>query len=381
MSSESAAAKPEQPDRKKRRKDARALVTLLLRRVKEGCAAIGRADDIVDRMDDVLKDIERFLGAADAREFVPDGLRQDLGNAVSEFRAAKARLDKIDQACSRLKTTLNAVQKVLGVGWTIPWPAAAAGVAVAGIIVVVVVAAVAAGESGNDNNSASPSPRVNGPTATLGGETIALPTTDLRPITDPQDASSPSHEIDAPSSDPIIVINWSLVPDAQAFSVDWTPNDQGVPDTEPDLPGDATEARSEPLSDGAWYFNLRTQGANGDWTSTLHLGPFLIDTSAECPDLRNLALTLSDPDLQNHVILSWESAGGCEPYAGSLTATYQGEQEPYATYPVENQSGQLVDQPPARCEGTFEVLYSITLTDDAGQTVEAIANTEVSWIC
>ena len=94
--------------------------------------------------------------------------------------------------------------------------------------------------------------------------------------TDPNDAMSVTHQVGVASDEPMIVIEWTPPPSAEAFSVEWTDQSETLPDDIADLDGDATGVTSPPLDDGSWYFHLRTQGADGSWTSTLHLGPFLI---------------------------------------------------------------------------------------------------------
>ena len=54
----------------------------------------------------------------------------------------------------------------------------------------------------------------------------------------------------------------------------WSSEPQ-TPDKAVDLPGTAADTTGH-LKPGTSWFNLRTLGKNGRWTSTLHLGPFLI---------------------------------------------------------------------------------------------------------
>ena len=96
-------------------------------------------------------------------------------------------------------------------------------------------------------------------------------------IRDPGDVRSTSHQVGQPSSDRVIVIVWSRQPDAAAYSVRWSQGSSDIPDTEADLAASATSTRSPPLDEGAWYFHLRTRGKEGGWTSTVHLGPFIIE--------------------------------------------------------------------------------------------------------
>jgi RNA polymerase sigma factor (sigma-70 family) len=98
----------------------------------------------------------------------------------------------------------------------------------------------------------------------------------VAPPRDPHDVRSASHQVGSPSTDQVIHVVWSVQPEAAAYSVEWSQMPRHLPDTEPELPGDAAETRSPPLQQGDWYFHLRTQARNGAWTSTVHLGPFLI---------------------------------------------------------------------------------------------------------
>jgi hypothetical protein len=81
----------------------------------------------------------------------------------------------------------------------------------------------------------------------------------------------------------VIEIEWSLQEGVQGYSVEWSENEDDVPDEEADLSGDATGTRSPRLAPGTWYFHLRTQGENGDWTSTVHVGPFEIEEEEATP--------------------------------------------------------------------------------------------------
>jgi hypothetical protein len=93
-------------------------------------------------------------------------------------------------------------------------------------------------------------------------------------VEDPGDVHSSSHAVGSPSTENVVKMAWSRVEDADAYSVSWT-RGSALPDQAADLDGDATAARSPALAPGRWYFNLRTRG-DGDWTSTVHVGPFVI---------------------------------------------------------------------------------------------------------
>jgi RNA polymerase sigma factor (sigma-70 family) len=93
-------------------------------------------------------------------------------------------------------------------------------------------------------------------------------------VEDPGDVHSSSHAVGRPSTNNVVKMAWSRVDDADAYSVSWTRGSE-LPDRAADLDGDATAAKSPALAPGRWYFNLRTRG-DGDWTSTVHVGPFVI---------------------------------------------------------------------------------------------------------
>ena len=96
------------------------------------------------------------------------------------------------------------------------------------------------------------------------------------PARDPSDAHSTTHEEGVASAVKVVRVEWTAVDDSQGYSVSWDNGPRGLPNTDVDLEGDATSVESPELEDGEWYFHLRTRGAGGDWTSTVHLGPFVI---------------------------------------------------------------------------------------------------------
>jgi RNA polymerase sigma factor (sigma-70 family) len=95
-------------------------------------------------------------------------------------------------------------------------------------------------------------------------------------VADPPDVHSTSHVAGQPSPNNIILIAWTPQQEVIAYSVLWNQIAVALPDEVADLPGNATGAISPALTDGKWYFHLRTQGQNGGWTNTVHLGPFVI---------------------------------------------------------------------------------------------------------
>lgn len=102
-------------------------------------------------------------------------------------------------------------------------------------------------------------------------------------VSDPSDVHSSDREPGEPSTDNRIEMEWTAVPDAQAYSILWSPEERDLPDTEGDLPGSATGTTSPPLDPDSWYFHLRTQDNDGHWTSTIHVGPFEVIADTETP--------------------------------------------------------------------------------------------------
>jgi hypothetical protein len=98
-------------------------------------------------------------------------------------------------------------------------------------------------------------------------------------VRDPDGVRSTSHEVGVPSSESIVTITWEPLDGILGYSVLWSEDEDELPDTVRDLPADADSAWAR-LSEGDWYFSLRTEGEDGKWTSTVHLGPFLIRPAA-----------------------------------------------------------------------------------------------------
>jgi hypothetical protein len=93
-------------------------------------------------------------------------------------------------------------------------------------------------------------------------------------VHDPASVHSTSHSLEQGSANPEVEIAWRPSPDASGYSVSWSPEPE-TPDKAVDLPGSAKGTTGH-LKPGTSWFNLRTLGRNGRWTSTVHLGPFVI---------------------------------------------------------------------------------------------------------
>ena len=107
---------------------------------------------------------------------------------------------------------------------------------------------------------------------------------DTTPPDDPA-LSSPSHTVGVSSADNTVDIAWTGATvggsGVAGYSYAWTKTAGTLPDADIDSSG--TNTTSHALADGAWWFHLRTIDRAGNSTSTVHLGPFLIDTTPPSP--------------------------------------------------------------------------------------------------
>ena len=96
--------------------------------------------------------------------------------------------------------------------------------------------------------------------------------------------SSSSHSAGNWSNDNTVRISLSGATDAisgiDGYSIEWSNSATTLPDTVKDLEGTANSTISPPLANGIWYANIRTKDNAGNWTSTIHSGPFKIDSTA-----------------------------------------------------------------------------------------------------
>jgi len=103
-------------------------------------------------------------------------------------------------------------------------------------------------------------------------------------VHDPTAVHSTSHSLEQGSANSDVEVAWTPSPDASGYSVTWA-SEPETPDEAVDLPGSATGTTGH-LKPGTSWFNLRTLGKNGHWTSTVHLGPFLILPDTVVPETR-----------------------------------------------------------------------------------------------
>jgi subtilisin family serine protease len=90
--------------------------------------------------------------------------------------------------------------------------------------------------------------------------------------------SSPSHTVDAWSSDPTVVVVWNRGAEVDGYSYAWSASSDTVPDTAKDAE-ETTTSVSAALPDGSWWFHLRVLDLVGSWSGASHIGPFRIDTA------------------------------------------------------------------------------------------------------
>jgi hypothetical protein len=98
---------------------------------------------------------------------------------------------------------------------------------------------------------------------------------------------SVSHTTSTWSSDSTVDVAFAAPTDAgsgaDGFSYHWDLDPAGTPDASKDAEETAGGTTSPPLADGAWYFHLRTVDNAGNWSDTVHAGPFLVDVTAPTP--------------------------------------------------------------------------------------------------
>lgn len=109
---------------------------------------------------------------------------------------------------------------------------------------------------------------------------------------DPDHVESTSHEIGVVSENRVVTVRWSKATDRRAegeessgvagYSVSWTREPESVPPRRIGVEAAETSTRSPELEDGTWWFHLSTADEAANWTSTVHLGPFLIGPAAPC---------------------------------------------------------------------------------------------------
>jgi peptide/nickel transport system substrate-binding protein len=142
--------------------------------------------------------------------------------------------------------------------------------------------------------------------ATIQNDDAAPPPPPPPPETQPPSAPTPpdtqlptdptlrstSHRLGVRSIDRTVDIAIEGASDNQSgvdgFSFGWDRQQATLPDTVKDAEETVSRTTSPPLANGRWWFHLRTRDNAGNWTSTRHLGPFVIVPRARCvvPNVR-----------------------------------------------------------------------------------------------
>jgi DNA-directed RNA polymerase specialized sigma24 family protein len=120
---------------------------------------------------------------------------------------------------------------------------------------------------------------------------------------DPTSFQSTTHQIGAETSDATITISWTPEPNATGYSILWSA-EPALPDETVDLAGDKA-GTARVVTPGQWWFNLRTRDANGDWTHTVHIGPYVV---IPVPNTR-IASRPSELSNDDHPIFRLEASG------------------------------------------------------------------------
>jgi hypothetical protein len=138
---------------------------------------------------------------------------------------------------------------------------------------------------------------------------------DITPPTDPTNVNSTSHTPGVWSSDNTVVIVWTDATDnlsgLDGYSILWDTDNLTIPDQTQEI-GKGVKATTSPaLVDGNnHYFHIRSVDKAGNWQSTVHLGPFFIDTTPPT-DPTSVISTSHTPGVwssDNTVVIVWTDA-------------------------------------------------------------------------
>ena len=170
-----------------------------------------------------------------------------------------------------------------------------------------------------------------GPGTTVGRGTLALswgPPGDVD-VTPPEtNPTLTSTHTSAWSSDSTVDIAWSGASDSgsgvDGYSYEWSHSASTTPDTVKDAEETATGTTSPPLTDGEWWFHLRTGDNAGNWSGAVHLGPFKIDgTTPANPTASSTSHAVDAWSNDATVDVSWlgaaDSSSGLDGYSYSWT--------------------------------------------------------------
>ena len=136
---------------------------------------------------------------------------------------------------------------------------------------------------------------------------------DTTPPTDPTNVASTSHTVGTPSNDNTIDISWTVGTDPAGSGVNgydtaFNNTSTATCSQSKDLEEGATGTTSDALADGSWYFHVCTVDNTGNWTSTVVLGAFDIDTTPpnDPTNVVSNSHTVGTPSNDNTIDIAWE---------------------------------------------------------------------------
>jgi hypothetical protein len=154
---------------------------------------------------------------------------------------------------------------------------------------------------------------------------------DTTPATNP--VLSSAHPPDW-SNDQTVDVTWAGASDSGSgvygYSYDWSQSDSTVPNMTKDAEETATGTTSPSLTDGEWWFHLRTGDNAGNWSGAVHLGPFRVDTTAPpSPVPSSRSHTPDMPSTDRTVDVAWQAEDSASGVAGySLAWSLDASTEP-----------------------------------------------------
>ena len=132
---------------------------------------------------------------------------------------------------------------------------------------------------------------------------------------DPTSVNSTSHTVSTWSSDNTVDIGWTDATDATSgldgYSVFWDTNTATIPDQTKNIEEGVQSANSTALVDGSsHYFHIRSVDNAGNWQSTVHVGPFYIETvpPTDPTGVSSPSHTVSTWSSDNTVDIGWTDA-------------------------------------------------------------------------
>jgi len=107
---------------------------------------------------------------------------------------------------------------------------------------------------------------------------------DITPPTNPTSVNSTSHTPSVWSTDNTVEVTWTGASDnasgLDGYSILWDTSANTTPNKVKDIEEGAVSANSSALADGdSHYFHISSVDKAGNWQSTVHLGPFFIDST------------------------------------------------------------------------------------------------------